>query len=83
MKAHKINNKEQTESLLKEFGIKYTIIDHEPVKTAQEGIEKVKNDKIKDFVFCKNLFLKNKDKTNFLLTCHPVRIILTSIGIEL
>ena len=72
MNKHRITDKEQTESLLKELEIKYTVIDHEPVKTVQEGLEKVKNESIKDFVFAKNLFLKNKEKAHFLLTAHHV-----------
>ena len=73
MNSHRITNKQQTEALLKEQGIKYSVLDHEPVKTVQEGLEKVKNDQIKDFVFAKNLFLKTKEKTHYLLTAHPVK----------
>jgi len=73
MNTHRITNKQQTEALLNDQGIKYTVIDHEPVKTVQEGLEKVKNDQIQDFVFAKNLFLKTKDKALYLLTAHPVK----------
>jgi len=73
MNTHRITNKQQTEALLNDQGIKYTVLDHEPVKTVQEGLEKVKNDKIQEFVFAKNLFLKTKDKSLYLLTAHPVK----------
>ena len=75
MNSYRITNKQNTEALLKEQTINYTIIDHEAVKNVAEGLEKVKNDKIHDFVFAKNLFLKSKDKSFYLLTAHHVNFL--------
>jgi hypothetical protein len=77
MNNHRITNKEQTVELLKKNDIQFSVIDHEAVKTVQEGLEKVKNEQIKDFVFAKNLFLKTKDKALYLLTASPVTITIT------
>ena len=71
----KITNKSETEVYLKGLELKYSIIDHEAVKTVQEGLEKVKHPEITEFVFVKNLFWKIKNVGNFLISAHPVKLI--------
>jgi hypothetical protein len=70
-------NKDDTLNFLKEHHIPYEVEDHEKADTTQDGLEKVKTDKVKNWTFCKNLFLKNKSGGHILLTAHHVNHLLT------
>jgi prolyl-tRNA synthetase len=65
-------NREDTLKFLEQNKIEYFIEDHEQANTVQEGLEKVKTEKIKpeDYTFVKNLFLKNKAGGFYLITAH-------------
>lgn len=67
-----LTNKEETLNYLKSQEVPFFIEDHEKADTVQEGLEKVKTDKIKpeEFTFCKNLFLKNKAGGFYFIVAH-------------
>ena len=73
----KLNNKQDTLIYLKENNIPFEVEDHEKTDTVNEGLEKVKTDKLNQdqWTFAKNLFLKNKSGGFILLTAHSVFII--------
>ena len=58
----------RTYDYLDNLGIEYQRTDHEPADT-MEACNKI--DKILDVTICKNLFLCNKQKTNFYLLMMP------------
>jgi hypothetical protein len=68
----RLSNKDDTLNFLKENNIQFEVEDHEKAETTQEGLDKVKTEKVKDWTFCKNLFLKNKAGGYILLTAHHV-----------
>jgi hypothetical protein len=65
--------KDETVNFLKENNIAFEVEDHEKADTTQQGLDLIKTDKVKDWTFCKNLFLKNKSGGYILLTAHHVR----------
>jgi hypothetical protein len=73
----KLTNKNDTIKYLTENNIHFEVEDHEKVETTNEGLEKVKTQKIQpeNWTFAKNLFLKNKSGGFILLTVHNVDVI--------
>lgn len=67
-----LSNLDETINFLKNHNIHYYLETHEKAETVQEGLEKVKTDKIlpEQFTFVKNLFLKNKAGGFYFLTAH-------------
>lgn len=67
-----LSTKEETIKFLENNKINFFVEDHEKADTVQEGLEKVKTDKIakENFTFCKNLFLKNKAGGFYFITAH-------------
>ena len=65
-------NKEDTLKFLDQNKIDYFVEDHEQANTVQEGLERVRTEKLKpeDYTFVKNLFLKNKAGGFYLITAH-------------
>jgi hypothetical protein len=69
----RLSSKEDTLTFLKENNIPYEVEDHEKAENTQEGLERVKTDKVKDWTFCKNFVIKQKSKGFILFTAHHVR----------
>ena len=69
-----IRTKDETLVFLKESGLEVHHHEtHEKLDTVQQGLDKFKTVELKEqFVFAKNLFLKNKAGGFYLLTVHPV-----------
>ena len=71
-----LRTKEETLNYLKSHGVEVHHVEHhEKLDTVQQGLEKFRSVEFKggDFVFVKNLFMKNKAGGLYLLTVHPVR----------
>ena len=69
----KLPDKNAVCALLDEEKINYKVMDHEPLKTIPPAIEYFTNNKPEvegKYVYCKNLFLKNKKGGFYLLTAH-------------
>ena len=62
------NREARVYKLLDELGIEYYRTDHEEANTMEKCLE---IDKILDVVICKNLFLCNRQKTDFYLLMMP------------
>ena len=56
------------EALCKELGIEWNCVEHEPIKTVEEGLSLGLGQKLGGAVFAKNLFLKDKKAGIYLLT---------------
>ncbi len=70
-----LTNKEETLAFLKKNDVTiYHMEDHEKLMTVQAGLDLFQkvNFTQGDFVFCKNLFMKNKTGTLYLLTVNHV-----------
>lgn len=67
-----LSTKEDTIKFLENNKINFFVEEHEKADTVQEGLEKVKTDRItkESFTFCKNLFLKNKAGGFYFITAH-------------
>lgn len=60
---------EKVYEVFKKLGIKYDVISHPAAFTCED----INDDEIKfDGVVCKNLFLRNKNKSNYYLICTPL-----------
>ena len=69
----KLPDKNAVCALLDQEKINYKVMDHEPLKTIPPAIEYFTNNKPEvegKYVYCKNLFLKNKKGGFYLLTAH-------------
>jgi len=68
-----LSTKEETIKFLEINKINFFVEDHDKADTVQEGLDKVKSDKIakESFTFCKNLFLKNKAGGFYFIVAHP------------
>jgi prolyl-tRNA synthetase len=68
-----LSTKEETIKFLEINKINFFVEDHDKADTVQEGLDKVKTDKIakESFTFCKNLFLKNKAGGFYFIAAHP------------
>ncbi len=67
-----LSSKEETIKFLENNQIKFFVEDHEKADTVQEGLDRVKTDKLQNdqWTFCKNLFLKNKTGGFYFITAH-------------
>ena len=61
--------RQQVYGVFETLGIPYKVYDHEPIFSAAERIEKQVN---VDGLICKNLFLRNKEKSRYYLYTLPI-----------
>ena len=75
MEQTKLENKEAIFKFLSDAKVEIAHVeDHEELKTANDGVERLKSVKFEgEFTFLKNLFLKNKSGGFFLLSAHNVK----------
>ena len=79
MESSHLKNKEDTLKFLQANSLTVHHVEHhEKLETVQVGLEKFKSLKVSagEYLFAKNLFLKSKAGGLFLLTLHPVLILL-------